>query len=199
MDLTPFLDYSLEFADTWKYPLLFVGTIVEGPILMIASGFLLHLGILSFLPLYVTLIAGDLTGDIIWYYIGRYFADPLVQRHGKFIGVTPKMFEKTKEHFHRYNESILFISKITIGFGFALGVLMVAGATGVSFKRYVLLNFLGEVILVAVLLGLGYFFGQMYNYIADGFKMTFLAINAALVVLSIFGFTRYMKNRALKI
>lgn len=199
MNLTPFLSNILSAAAAWKYPLVFVGTIIEGPILMVAGGFLIHFGIFTFIPLYIAFVTGDLVGDIAWYYIGRFFADPLVRKHGKFIGVTPEMFEKTKKLFHRYHEWILFISKITIGFGLSLGVLMVAGATRVSFKKYVVLNLLGELFLVAVLISVGYFFGQLYNYIAEGFRTMFIIVTAVVVVSIMFGFTRYMKKRTLKI
>ena len=53
--LSTFADFALRFAD-YKYPLIFVGTIIEGPLLMIICGFLLKLNILDFVPLYISIL-----------------------------------------------------------------------------------------------------------------------------------------------
>ena len=47
----------------YRYVMLFVLALVEGPVVMVLAGFLLHLGYFSLLPLYGTLMASDLTGD----------------------------------------------------------------------------------------------------------------------------------------
>ena len=131
-----FLTSILGFASYFRYPLIALGTFVEGPILMIASGFFYRTGFFEIVPLFIAILIGDLIGDVFWYMVGRYFAEPVLSKHGKFVGVTPDRFEKIKELFTKYHEKILIFSKLTIGLGFALGVLVVAGATKVSFKRF---------------------------------------------------------------
>ena len=195
MNLSPFLSYALAVAGAFKYPIIFIGTIVEGPLLMIASGFLLRLGVLSLIPLYFTLWAADLLADIGWYYVGYFFADRFVARFGRYFGVTPELFAKAKGLFARYHDKILLISKATIGFGMALGTLIAAGATRVPIRRFIALNAIGELGLVAFLLAVGYFFGQLYGSIAGGFKFVFAAAAALVAVAFVFGFSRYMKGR----
>lgn len=166
---------------------------------MIAAGFLLHREVFTLTPLFLALVVGDLIGDILWYYIGYFFAGPILQRHGKFFGLTPEIYEKAKALFHRHHEKVLLISKVTLGFGLALGTLMVAGATRVSFKKYIILNFLGELALVTTLLSIGYSFGGLYTYIADSFKIIFIVSVFVIVGLAIFGFSRFMKNNVSKL
>lgn len=195
MDLPSVLNYAIGLTVTFKYLFLFLGTIVEGPVLMVASGFLLHLGVFSPIPLYFVLIFGDIFADIIWYFIGMYFAEPVFRKHGRFLSVTPEMFEKIKVLFMKYHEKILIFSKLTLGFGFAIGTLIVAGATRVPFKKYLLLNIAGEFILVAALLYVGYFFAELYKYIEDGLKAFFVIGIAILVISCVYGFTKFMKNK----
>ena len=193
--LPTFVSYALAFAGQFKYPLLFVGVVVEGPILMIAAGFLLNQGVFSLAPLFFTLLIGDLVADVGWYYIGYYFVEPFLKRHGHFLSVTPALLEKAKGLFRQYHVKILLISKVTIGFGMALATVTAAGATRVPFKVFLLLNVIGEFILVAVLLTIGYFFGQIYTTIAGGFKIVFI-VGAVLISLALlFGVSGYVKNK----
>lgn len=179
----------------FQYLLIFIGCIIEGPILMVASGFLLRLGILEFWPLFAAIVLGDLLGDLIWYYAGYFFLDPILERHGRWFSITPELVAKTKNFFVRYRDAFLIISKATLGFGLILAVLLVAGASKIPLRRYLAMNFIGELGIVSVLLSLGYFFGEMYHQIAQGFRAVFLISAAAVSVGLIYGFSRYMKKR----
>lgn len=196
MDTPALLEYAITLTSTFKYALVFIGTIIEGPILMVASGFLIHLGVFDPIPLYLTILAGDLVGDILWYYVGYFFAEPFMRKHGHFLSLTPENFEKIKTLFSKYHEKILFISKLTIGFGFALGTLIVAGATQIPFKKYLVLNLLGELVLVSILLVIGYSFAELYKYIDDGLKVGFVIGVIVIMSAILYGFAGYMKKRA---
>lgn len=195
LQLAHFFSPIVTFVSQFKYLLLFFGVIVEGPFLMIASGFLLHKGALSLVPLFSALVLGDLLADAAWYYVGYFFLEPTLKRHGHFLSVTPEVLEKTKRLFNKFHTKILFLSKISIGFGMALATLMLAGASHVPFKKYLILNFYGEIVLVAVLLTLGYFFGQVYSSIASGLQNIFLAGAIIFSVVLVFGVSYYAKNK----
>ncbi len=178
-----------------KYLLVLVGMIVEGPVLMITSGFLLRLGVFSLIPLFLVLVIGDIAADIGWYYLGRHLADPILRRYGRFIGATPELLEKGKTLFSRYHTKILIISKLTLGFGLAIGVMMAAGASRVPFRKFLTLNILGELVLVSVLLSVGYFFGRVTDRLAGDSRLIFGAIMIGLTALVLYGFAGYIKRR----
>lgn len=198
MELSPFLQQAIEVTSNLKYALLFVGTFFEGPIVMIASGFLLRQGVFEFWPMYFSLMIGDLVADIIWYYIGFFFANGFVRRFGRFFSLTEENFERAKAYLHRYHERILFISKVTMGFGLAIPIIMAAGATRVNLKKFIIINFIGEFIFVAIALVAGYFFGHIYSMIAGGFKVVFLIAALALALLFIYNVSKFMKQKMLK-
>jgi len=195
MSLVDFVPHFLGFLASYKYVLLFVGIVIEGPILMVASGLLIHAGFFELTPAFWVIVVGDLTGDVVWYYVGYYFAEPMIRKHGHFLKITPEMLERAKKLFNKYHVKILLISKVTIGFGgMALATLMTAGAMRVSFKKYMSLNLLGELFLVGGLLALGYFFGQLYNSIADAMKIYFVVG----VILGVSGLIYYFSKRIKK-
>ena len=183
--ITGFLSFS-------KYALVFIGCIVEGPIVMITSGFLYRLGQFEIFPLYLSLMAGDFTADVVWYLVGRFGAGPLVNRFGKFLNITPEIIEKIEKRFKTYQDKILFISKITMGFGFALATLIVAGILKVNFKKYALLNLFGGFIWTAFLLVVGYFFGNIYFAIARPLRIAFVILSVGLVIFTMWAINRYL-------
>lgn len=195
----PLVLYSLTLAAKVKYPLIFVGTLIEGPIIMVASGFFLRFGVFELVPIFLTLLIGDLVADIGWYYIGYYFAEPLIHKHGKFLGVTPEVFERVKNVMEKYQTAILLGSKVTIGFGLALATVITAGVIRIPIRKYLILNLIGETVLVAVLLSLGYFFGQLYTSIADSFKIVFTIAGIVFLSVVVFGFSRYMRTKTFNI
>ena len=192
----PLLSHALAAVGIFKYPLIFVGAAVEGPVLSVACGFLLHTGIFSFIPLYLTLMLGDLAADAGWYALGRHFAGPALEKHGHFLTLTPATFEKLKARFHRHHSFILFISKITMGFGMALGMLTAAGAAKIPFRSFIFWNALGEIVYVAALLSLGYFLGNAYHNIASGFKTVFVIAGGVVIVGGLYLFATYLRRRA---
>lgn len=182
------------FLATYRYPFVFLGTIFEGPIVMLASGLMLRLGGFSLLPIYTTLLLGDLTADIIWYWVGRGAAEPFLRRFGHFFGVTREIFEKMEGVFRRHDTKILFISKITMGFGFAVPTIMAAGASKIPFKKFLIFNLLGGFIWTAALMAVGYFFGNFYFLVADGLKILFVSALVIIFAALMYGFARFLKR-----
>ena len=190
------LNHILGFASYFRYPLVAVGTIFEGPIIMIAAGFLYRTGFFELVPLFIAIVIGDLIGDVIWYVAGRYFAHPILSKKGKFVGITPERFEKINDLFSRYHERILIFSKLTLGLGFAVGVLVAAGMAKVSFKRYMIINIIGEFFLVSALMSIGYFFGQVYLNISSNLKIGFLITVAVVILTAFYLFSRYINKKS---
>lgn len=187
----------LALVLAFKYPALFVGAILEGPVLMTAAGFLYKLGYLSFWPAYFALLFGDLAGDVGWYWIGYHGAHRFIRRFGKFFGVTEESVKKLKVMFRKHEDKVLFINKITMGFGFTVGTLMAAGMSRVPLKKFVVLNFLGGLIWTGFLMALGYIFGNIYSQVAEGQRIVSIIVYIIIFLLALNGFAGYMRSRML--
>lgn len=191
MDFTKLASLFLVY----KYPIIFFLTLIEGPIMMTLSGLLLRVGLAQFWPIYFVLIAGDLVGDILWYGLGYYFGDALTTKYGKFFGLTPSIVEKTKAIFLNHGKKTLFLSKITMGFGFPLAFLVAAGVSKMSFKKFMGSLFFGQIIFTGLLISVGYFFGNLYVTINQDFKILSAVAFFAVLVLLMAGIKSYLKNR----
>jgi len=193
-----FFQHILDGVSYYRYVLAFFLAIVEGPMVMVASGILLKLGLFYFWPIYLALMLGDFAADLLWYAIGYHGARKFVDRWGHYFSLTPKVIARLERLFKNHHDKILFISKITMGFGFALATLIAAGMAKVPFKKYALYNLLGGFVWTGILLGAGYFFGQIYSVLGKGFKVAFIIFLVALVSGALYGGGKYFKKKMLK-
>jgi membrane-associated protein len=190
--------WILTFGLTHKYLVYAVITFLacaEGPWLTLILGVLIRLGDFSFFGVYICLMLGDLVGDAGWYYIGRRYGDRFVAKYGKYFRITASGVERMTGLFHRYRNSVLFLSKVSNGLGFALVTLMTAGMVGIPFDRFIVVNLLGQFIWTGLLLGVGYFFSHLY--ITVNSVLGRISLVAAAVVLATMGyrFWKYLRDR----
>lgn len=180
---------------TFRYPIVFPLAIVEGPLVMLISGFLIRIGFFSFWPIYLILMAGDLTGDIFWYFVGRKGGRPLIEKYGHYVNLTEENVERAEGFFQDHQTKILFISKITMGFGFALATLVAAGMANVSFKKYFTINLFGQFIWTGILIGAGYFLGNFYTWVDKSLRWAFVISLIIIAAFAIFGFGKFMRRQ----
>lgn len=177
-----------------KYPLLFILAVVEGPFIMTFAGFLLKLGVLSFIPTFISLGLGDIVGDMAWYGLGYWGGKKNVKRLGKYLSMSESLIEKIEATLVRYQGRIIFFSKVTNGFGFGLATLIAAGIAKISPKRFLLYNFLGEFIWLGLLLFIGHSLGRLYLSLNKGFDMASTIAGFIVLALVLAGFANYMRN-----
>jgi len=181
------------------YAIIVALACAEGPWLSLIFGVLIRLGYFSLWPVYLSLMLGDLIGDAIWYYIGRRYGHSFIAKRGKYFNITEEGVARMSNLFHRYKHSVLFLSKISNGLGFALATLMTAGMVRIPFWRYMAVNIIGQFVWTGLLLAVGYWFSHLYITIGSLLgKMTLLA---AAVVAAILGYQyyRYIRGRVEKL
>lgn len=180
----------------WVYVFMVLFACAEGPVLSMIFGVLIKLGYFSFLPVYIAIMAGDLLGDTFWYYLGFFYGHHFIKKFGKYFDITEESVEKVTKIFHKHKHPILFISKITNGFGFALATLMTAGIVKLPFGRYLIVNMMGQFIWSGFLIGIGYFFGNLYIAVNAVIGKMFII---AIFIIFILAAVRYMQYLQKKI
>ena len=164
------------FFETSKYLLIFLGSFLEGTVVMLACGLLLREGAVQFLPMYAALVVGDFLSDLLWYFIGRIGGRPFIHRWGHLLKATPDVMEKIERRFKRHSTLILIISKLTMGFGLMIATLLTAGMLRVSVVIYATIEFLGGLVWILLLILIGYYFGNVLDYIPHQLQVALLVI-----------------------
>lgn len=192
-----FLHNILIWIESSKYFLLFIGCIFEGPVITIVSGFLYSLGSFNLFPLYLALVAGNFLADIGWYTLGRFGARNTIFKYGHFIGITEEKLNRVEKYFNKYHQKIIIISKLTTGFGFAVLVLLIAGIFKVPFKNYFIIVLLSGFVWTALLLTVGYFFGNIFITIPPSMKFIFILFVTILFIIGIKYIKKYIEKEEL--
>ena len=185
--------------DFLVYLIVVILSCLEGPFLSLLAGVLLNVGYFSFFPLYFALMLGDLIGDVVWYYIGHHFGHRFIKRFGKYFHITEEGITKMTEVFHKHKYPILFISKATNGFGFALATLVTAGMIKIPFGKYLTINVVGQFVWTGFLLTVGYFFGNWYIRVNNILGRMFIVGIFAIIFVAFMRYKKYLQTRANKL
>lgn len=181
--MSALLTSILALISVSRYGLLFITTLFGSPVVMIAAGYLIHIGQFDFWSAYGTIVAADIVGDIGWYWIGRIGARPFILRFGKYFGATPELIDRLEARFLKYHERILIVSKLTMGFGVAIGVLAVAGLMRVPFWRYLGINLSGELLWALIPIGIGFYYGNFIDFLPPSSRLIFVGIGLIVAIL----------------
>lgn len=179
----------------YTYFIIAPAAMLLGPLVSLVAGVLLRLEAISLIPTCLALAAGELGGDCLWYWLGRRYGDGFSRRLGRHIGITEGAVASIKQLFNNHHDIILFTSKITAGFGFAIPVLFTAGLAKIPFWRYMMLNVAGQFLWTAGLLSIGYFLGHIYLEVSSIFEKVALFMLIVIVLVSLIGFGRYLRTR----
>ena len=146
----------------YGYLVIFPISVLEGPIVSIAVGFLVSLGTLHPAIAFLVLLAGDIAGDVFYYYLGRWGHGSFTKSLAMKLGATPERLLRFERDIKENDIKLLALNKLH-----AAGSLLLffAGATRMNLTRFIVINTLASVPKVAVFLFLGYWFGTGYRSI----------------------------------
>ena len=167
----------------YKYAVFFPIMVVEGPIVTVIAGFLASLGYFNLFVLYAVSVAGDLTGDVIYYILGRWGGRRFIDKWGGYLKINFASIERFEKLFHRHAGKTLLLGKATHLIGG--GILAAAGAAKFSFSRFLFFNTLATLPKSLILVMLGYYFGREYEKINKTFDYFVFAAVLLLFILVI--------------
>ena len=126
-------------------------------------------------------------GDNVGFGIGHFGGRPLAERYGKYIFLTPERLDKTASFFDRHGGKVIVIARFVEGLRQANGI--IAGITGMHWKKFVIFNSLGAALWVGVWVSIGYFSGSNIDTIyktATKYELYF-GILVGLVIVAFIG------------
>jgi len=190
--------YLIQLLITYRYPILVPIAFLEGHLISLLVGFLSKLGYMNAILGALCVALGNLLGDMILYWLGYHKGEKIYRSWGKYIGLSPESVEKVKKIFHKHKGRILFFSKMTNGFGLATAVLFTAGLTRIPFRNYMLWNILGEFLWTGMLVGIGYFLGNLYTTVDSFIWKVGTIVFGVVIVFLIFRVVKYLPKRVIE-
>jgi membrane protein DedA with SNARE-associated domain len=122
---------------------------------------------------------GYTLGSIMGWAIGLYGGRPYLEKHGRWLHVTPEKLDKADAWCDRYGDATVFFTRmLPVVRSF---VSIPAGVGEMPLGRFTVLTFLGTIPWCFGLAGIGYALGSQWEEFHDSFRYADYAIAAAVV------------------
>lgn len=145
---------------------LFIGTFLEGEVVVIAGGLLSRLDFLSLTWVLIVAFVATFAGDQFFFYLGRKkgteFLEKRHRRHWRARA------EKVHDLIHNHQNKILFGYRFL--YGLRIPTLFAIGTSELPTKKFVLLNLINSAVWSVVFVLGGYFFGEFFALLVGNIK-----------------------------
>ncbi|MFU8872877.1 DedA family protein [Micromonospora sp. SL4-19] len=154
--------------------------------IIVGAGYAAH-GQLAIVGVAVTAFLAAVIGDSIGYLIGRSGGRQIILRYGRYVRLTPERFARLEAVMKRHGPKIVVVARFVEGLRQFNGI--IAGATGMPWRRFALYNALGAAAWVGAWATAGYLAGDHIRAILAGLHrfQWYLLTAAALAALAYAG------------
>lgn len=152
---------------------------VPGQAAYLGAAVLAGRGMLSLPFVMIVGFVASFSGYCGAYWVGRRGGRKLVQRHGRWVGLTPARLVQMERFFTKHGGKTLLMARFVVGLR-ALGGLF-AGISEHPWPRFLLMNVVGSLGWAAVFGTAGFLFGESWSRFEDWFGRLGL-IGAGVVV-----------------
>ena len=154
-------EWLLDLFARYGYSVVFVGVLLEnaglpvpGETALLAGAALAHFGRLSLAWVVVNAACGAVLGDNLGFLVGRRLGRSFVERHGPRLGLTSTRLSQFDRFFERFGPQTIFIARFVTGLR-VFGALL-AGASAVHWRMFLLYNALGAIVWSTTIAAVGY-------------------------------------------
>ncbi len=154
------LNLFIQIVEThryWGYALLYLAMIVEGELFLTAAGMLAGLHSLELFSAFFFALAGVLTGDILWYSVGKYLKTN--HSHNKYLFSAMNRVTQVFPGIKKNPFGMIFISKFIYGLNHS--TILVLGYLKIEFKRFFIIQFFTSFLWSLIFITIGYLYGNV--------------------------------------
>ena len=178
--LTPILNNYGYFAVGGLVLVEDFGIPVPGETILIAASLYAGAGRLNVVAVGVIAWVCAVLGDNIGFLIGHFGGRRLALKYGKYVFLTAGRLDKAENFFEHHGGKIIVAARFIEGLRQANGI--VAGITGMHWKRFIPFNALGAALWVGLWVSLGYLAGNHITTIYEQITRYSLYVLIALAV-----------------
>ncbi len=179
------IGYLIVAAGVLAETMVFTGWAAPGTVLLLLGSFYAAQGVLSITWVAVIAFCMGVTGDNINYLIGTKPGSFLVKKYGHRFKIKEGV-EASRRYFNRYGGRTVLFGRLIAGID--AFVPFTAGLSDMPYGRFVIYDTIGAVFYTALMVSLGYFFGNRWETIDATLNrlgygvLGFLAILALVII-----------------
>ncbi len=199
MDQTSLAEIQKWLSSGYGYGLIFLAMLIEGPVVTAAGAFASFLGYFNLWLIFILSVLGNLIPDVAYYLLGFFGRHKIIDKYGKYIGLSPERIEKFAALYNKHvGKTIFAVKMIPL---IATPGLIVAGISRVPIKKFAFWSAIVTIPSSFGFLLLGYYFGAAYIKIlayAENGGYLLLGIAVVFVLIS-YGYKKIAKRISEKV
>lgn len=182
----------LAYLLTYKYLALFVVSFLGASILplpssaaIVASSALVNQGHFNLLYVFITAFLGNVIADSVGYWLARKYGKPVLYKLRLGWLLESERFIALEESLAHHPSWYIIVSRFE---GLAnISVNLIAGLANIPYKKYLLLDIIGEALQVGLYVAVGYFFAEQWESASSLIsKILLLAVILAVIIIFLF-------------
>ena len=181
VDANPWLGYGAIFAAMFLENLF---PPIPSELIMPLGGFYVQQGQLALVPVVLAGLLGTVLGALPWYGIGRLINEQRLERwlerHGRWIGISPQELQRSRRWFNRYGTALLFWGRLVPGIRTLISV--PAGIELMPLAPFLIWTTAGSLIWTLLLTLAGLALGQGYSNVELWIEPVAKAVKVLLVL-----------------
>ena len=183
----------LQFLQTSGYGIMFLITLVEGRIVTYIASFAASLGIFNVFIVFALSLLGNVTGDVILFYIGRFSKPTSIEKYeDKHLNST--RLNKLKLYLDKNPGKTIAVIKISPLL--PIPGLILAGTLNIKFKDFFIYSFVVSFVFDLFLVLLGFYSGVAFLTIAKYAKyIEYLILGTIILIALVFFLFRFVSKK----
>jgi membrane protein DedA with SNARE-associated domain len=135
---------------------------------------------------------GYLVGSVMGWAIGDYGGRPFLERHGRWLHVTPHTLDQAEHWFDRWGDWAVAISRVTPVVRSFIAI--PAGVMRMPLGRYTLLTIPGSFAWTFLFAGIGWAAGSKWEEFHHSFRYAEYVVAAAILAVIVLGLVRHRRS-----
>ncbi len=182
-----------DFVQSWGYPAVFVGTLLEGETTLLLGGFAAHGGYLRLPWVIAVAAAAAFLGDLFYFWLGRRYGGRILARFPRQAPRAARIRALLERH------PLPVILALRFLYGLRVVGPIAIGTSSVHWARFIALDLVAALVWAVLGTGLGYLFGAGLRLWLGDLGGIELTLGAALVAVGavIWGARIWLQRRRL--
>jgi membrane protein DedA with SNARE-associated domain len=162
--------------------MVYAGALASGAFAsgVVLFGYEFESGLGAWIAMVLAGTIGYTIGSVLGWAIGIYGGRPYLERHGRWLHLSPQKLARAERWFERWGDWAVFMGRITpVARSF---VSIPAGVFRAPLGRYTVLTFVGSTLWCVVFAAVGYAFGTRWETFHENFHYVDYAVAAGIVL-----------------
>ncbi len=143
-------------------------------------------------PVFITIVSGNLFADMVWYHLGKYVQLERIKRLGTRLGMNLQIVDDLALEIQNHAPRFLFLAKLTVGL--PVPSLIATGLSRVPIKRWIGMLMLAEIIRSSVFVTLLFLYASAIGKASREMQAILLTITSFVVISGIYWWKKRRKK-----